>query len=65
MRQRWKYRNLRHWNDTNTKIIPLVQDLGIVYSSTHSEDVRPLLKDVFEKLQNETTMEIWKLVTLE
>jgi len=49
----------------NTKNSALVQDLTIVYSSRHSEDVRLLLKDISEKLQNETTMEIWKLVTRE
>ena len=50
---------------TNAKYSALVQDLTIVYIRRHSENVRPLLKDIFEKNQNETTMEIWKIVTLE
>jgi hypothetical protein len=60
-----QYENLRQWNDINTKFSASVQDITIVYSSRHSEDVRHLLKDIFEKLQNETMMEIWKLVTME
>ena len=48
MRQRWKYGNLLHWNDINTKIIALVQDLAIVYNSRHTEDVRHFLKDISE-----------------
>jgi hypothetical protein len=43
---------------TKAKFSALVQDLKILYSSRHSEDVRPLLKDIFEKQQNETQR--WK-----
>ena len=50
-----QYGHMWHWNDINTKISALVQDLTIVYSSRHTEDVRLLLKDIYEKIQNETT----------
>jgi hypothetical protein len=51
MRQQWKYGNLLHWNNINTKIIALVQDLAIVYNSRHTEDVRFLLKDISENFR--------------
>jgi hypothetical protein len=40
---------------TNTRFSALVQDLTIVYSSRHSEGIRPFLKDIYEKIQNEAT----------
>ena len=61
-----QYEILWQWNDINPKFNASVQNIAFfLCSGRHTEDVRTLLNDVFGKLQNETTMEIWNLVTLE